>query len=263
MRDLELICDNLIEARVFADRNEAANHVEGHPWAIQISERHPASSYAVLGVWRLGTAMAAVRLLTARPRDRRRLLAHLTDVLSEQGFASVVSPFLEQPATKPFRQAGFDLHERLIVFKKRGLDFRDIVRTCVAREMTAGDIDAIVDIDAASFDDLWRFRHGDVSALLSTARGFVAVREGNVIGYNMVSVSRDVGTVGRLAVHPEHRSTGVGSTLLAAGLSWLEKAGCAEVTLCTQSDNRASRELYRRFGFAQLPDELAIMKKDM
>lgn len=262
-RDLGVLTDRLVDGGLFGGPVDVAQYVKDHPWAIQLSDSHPALTYGALGVWRTGTPMAAIRLFVARPRDRRPFLSHLTDIAKFEGFELVLSPFVDDAMSRLFRKSGFHERERLVVLKKRGLDFVPVKPACDTRELASSDDEAVAAIDAACFDDMWRFRPADVAAILRTVRGFVAVQEGRPIGYNMVSVSREAGTVGRLAVHPDYRNRGVGSTLLAAGLNWLREAGGTEVSLCTQNTNLASRRLYRRFGFQPLPDELSIMQKDL
>lgn len=259
----QAVAGRLIEAGVFAVEMELAEYVRRHPWGVQLDGRWPEETHAVLDVWREGTGVGIIRLFKARARHQRPFLAHLLRVLDSEGFREALSPGLVSTATRPFKKAGFAECERLLVLKKHTPLYRPRKPTCELRPIGDDDVTDVVSIDGACFDDLWRFSAGDVRRVLAGVSGFVAVQNGASIGYTMVSTAREAGTVGRLAVRPEFRNRGVGSTLLAAGLDWLREAGAKEVTLCTQRDNMQSRRLYRRFGFEQLPDELWIMQKDL
>lgn len=261
--DLERVASRLVEARIVSSADDVAAATAGCPWALHVHDRRPDTTHALLDVWRRGTGMAVVRHLSAHPREQSRFLKYLLGVLKREGFSVALSSLLDEASRKPFRKIGFEERERLIVLKKRGIGFRAVAPACELRPIQVRDIDAIVDIDETCFDELWRFRRGDVEGLLPGATGFVAVQDGLPIGYNMLSIAQETGTVGRLAVRPDHRNRGVGSTLLAAGLNWLADAGGTEVTLCTQHGNLTSRRLYRRFGFEQLPDDVVIMSRTL
>ena len=77
---------------------------------------------------------------------------------------------------------------------------------------------------------------------------------GDVRGYVVADVVTDfgraIGHVKDLAVHPEWRGRGVGSSLLSRALSVLEARGVRRVKLEVRAGNRAAQELYRSFGFS-------------
>ncbi|RJQ50983.1 MAG: GNAT family N-acetyltransferase [Actinobacteria bacterium] len=261
--DISRIAGCLVEGGLFAAEMELADYIRRHPWGIHLHQRCPEETHAVLDVWREGTGTSIIRLFKSRPRDQRPFISYLLDVLVDEGFSDALSPGLLPSATRPFKKAGFVECERLLVLKKRSLLHVPTQKACELRRLAAGDAGGIAAIDEECFDDMWRFRIGDTQKMLASVNGFVAIQNGAAMGYTMVSTSREAGTVGRLAVRPEHRNRGVGSTLLAAGLDWLREAGAKEVTLCTQRGNLRSRRLYRSFGFEQLPEELWIMQKDL
>ena len=78
--------------------------------------------------------------------------------------------------------------------------------------------------------------------------------EGEVRGYVVADVVSDFGrTVGHvkdIAVHPDWRGRGIGSTLLARALSVLEASGARRVKLEVRAGNEAAQALYRTFGFS-------------
>lgn len=258
-----LVAPELVKAGVIGRASDLHSQLASSPWALQVCLGWPRRTHGLLDVWRRGTRMGAVRHLEARSGERRRFLCHLLDILRDEGFELAVSPLLTDRAARPFTRMGFGEIERLVVLKKDRLRSAPADRVCEIRSAQATDAQAIAAIDAACFDEVWRLRSSDITAMLPETTAFVAVRDSRTIGYNMVSISRGAGTVGRLAVTPECQRQGVGSALLAAGLSWLRDAGGTSVTLCTQRGNAASRRLYARFGFELLPDELTLMQKEL
>lgn len=261
--DVTLVAPKLVEAGVIAGAEELAARILESPWLLQVRTLRPQATFGLLDSWRRGTQMAAIRHVVARSGERRRFLRHLLNILHEQGFRLALSPLLARDAQRPFRRVGFVERERLVVLRKSDPDFRPVKAACDVRRLEPQDAEALATLDRVCFDDVWHLPAADILAMLPGVAGFVAVQDGQLIGYNMVSTSREAGTVGRLAVRPDHRDRGVGSTLLAAGLTWLRDGGGTDTTLCTQQGNMASRRLYRRFGFEQLPEELSLMQKDL
>jgi ribosomal-protein-alanine N-acetyltransferase len=76
---------------------------------------------------------------------------------------------------------------------------------------------------------------------------------GNVVGFVLADVvpnqGRPLGHVKDLAVHPQRRNEGVGSTLLSRALMVLSQAGVVSVKLEVREGNEAARGLYEEFGF--------------
>ena len=77
---------------------------------------------------------------------------------------------------------------------------------------------------------------------------------GEVRGYVVADVVSDFGrTIGHvkdIAVHPDWRGRGIGSTLLSRALGVLEAAGARRAKLEVREGNDAAQELYRSFGFS-------------
>ena len=84
--------------------------------------------------------------------------------------------------------------------------------------------------------------------------GLGAAGDGEVRGYVVADLVSDFGrTVGHvkdIAVHPDWRGRGIGSTLLARALSVLAAGGARRAKLEVRAGNDAAQELYRAFGFS-------------
>jgi len=95
------------------------------------------------------------------------------------------------------------------------------------------------------------FTRTTFEALLhSNPEGFIlAEDEGNVIGYIVYSVSRNIGSIVSLAVLPEYRGRGIGQMLLDNALDTL--GGKVDlVELQVGVSNFAAISLYLKSGFA-------------
>ena len=127
------------------------------------------------------------------------------------------------------------------------------------RPAERADLVSVVRIERASFPQPWPY---DVFARYLDRPGFLVAVDpeadptvgdgsvGGVVGHVVADRVRDAGrTLGHvknLAVHPDRRGEGVGSTLLSEALSVLSPAA---VKLEVRESNDAARSLYGRFGF--------------
>jgi len=112
------------------------------------------------------------------------------------------------------------------------------------------DIPAIVVVDQAALPPHWwhsvtTIRRRDVTPHHLA----VAKVAGAVVGYAEGELRLPAAHLNRIAVHPDHQGHGIGALLLRDALRVFWKRGVERVTLNTQSDNRRSQRLYRRFGF--------------
>ena len=116
----------------------------------------------------------------------------------------------------------------------------------------------LVSIDAACFDEFWRYGRAELTDAAEKGELFVAERDGVILGYSTLAVYGASGTLGRLAVDPVMRRRGIARTLVADAASRTVRARATVFTLCTQRENRASRALYASLGFAELPEEFVV-----
>ncbi|HEX8068263.1 MAG TPA: GNAT family N-acetyltransferase [Thermoleophilaceae bacterium] len=79
----------------------------------------------------------------------------------------------------------------------------------------------------------------------------VALEGGRVVGTCRLLVEDGVARLGRMAVEPERRRSGVGAAILAAAEREARDAGAARVALHAQT---AARGLYERGGYVQRGD---------
>lgn len=140
------------------------------------------------------------------------------------------------------------------------------------RQATQADLLAVLRIERASFPQPWPFsafeRYLDEPGFLVAVNGGAkggqhgriaqsdAQRAESVVGYVVADLvpnhGRPLGHVKDIAVHPDCRGEGVGSTLLARALAVLDGHGAQSVKLEVRASNDTALGLYDEFGFQYL-----------
>jgi ribosomal-protein-alanine N-acetyltransferase len=127
------------------------------------------------------------------------------------------------------------------------------------RPVVQADLLPIIRIENASFPQPWPIeafeRYLDAPGfLVAVGDAPVADQIDSVplVGYIVVDVIKDGGTpwghVKDIAVHPERRGRGIGTTLLSEGIAAVAPE-VDRLTLEVRATNEAAQRLYRRFGF--------------
>jgi len=254
--DLSWVAPAAFRAHLVVDTAELMAIAGSEPWRVRVTGRGEA---AFVGRWREHGNDLAVLGLWCAPARVPVLVPDLIEVARHRGFDRLLGPLIPETHAGPYLGAGLRVIERVDVFRleKPGRVALTPPHAGVSlRQAVAADLDAIVRIDRAAFDDFWRYDPAQLEALLRTGRGAVAEEEGAAIGYTLATVSGGEGSLGRLAVVARGRRRGVGAALASEAIVWLAGQGVRAVTLSTQSDNAASRRLYVRLGFRRLPDTL-------
>ena len=118
------------------------------------------------------------------------------------------------------------------------------------RPARTADRSAIAAVDIAAFAAPWQLSVGMIRLALGQADYVsVAERDGQVIGYQLTTPSRNGAHLARLAVLPGEHGAGLGTALVADLIDHYERAGGREITVNNQHDNQASLAVYRRLGF--------------
>lgn len=122
------------------------------------------------------------------------------------------------------------------------------------RPAKRADLLAVVRIENASFSQSWPY---DAFEQFLGEPGFlVAETDGEIAGYVVADVTQQIGrTLGHVkdvAVHPDHRRSGIASALLSRSLGVLTARGAETVKLEVRRSNDGAKRLYREFGFDPL-----------
>ncbi len=120
------------------------------------------------------------------------------------------------------------------------------------RRMTLADVDAIADIEAASFRTPWKREAFVSEAANPAARYLVAEEDGAVIGYAGAWLILDEGHITNIAVAPTHRGRGVGRKLTAALMAYLSNLGASYAALEVRRSNTVAQGMYVSLGFIKL-----------
>jgi ribosomal-protein-alanine N-acetyltransferase len=122
----------------------------------------------------------------------------------------------------------------------------------VERVVSAEEIDAILEVERASFTNPWT-RDMYLSELGNQGVSFVyAARDakGKIIGFCSFWRIFDELHINNLAVAPACRRMGVGAALLARALTEGARLGATRATLEVRRSNEAALLLYKRFRFS-------------
>jgi ribosomal-protein-alanine N-acetyltransferase len=116
--------------------------------------------------------------------------------------------------------------------------------------MRLGDLDAVMEIEKASFRSPWS---GQVF-LEEMSRDWAHVdvvrdRDRRAVAFGNYWLVADEVHLLNIASHPEHRRQGHASRLLAHVIEFGRARACRVVTLEVRRSNAAAIRLYRRFGF--------------
>jgi ribosomal-protein-alanine N-acetyltransferase len=119
------------------------------------------------------------------------------------------------------------------------------------RRADAEDLLAVQRIEADSFPAPWHYTAFE--RFLGQPGFLVAEADDGVVGFVVADIlashGRPVGHVKNLAVHPDRRGQGVGTTLLSRVMMVLTGGGVDSVKLEVRASNDGARELYEQFGF--------------
>ena len=99
---------------------------------------------------------------------------------------------------------------------------------------------------------IWRY------ALEDAGEGAMVWRDpdGELCGFNMVHLSGREGWMGPLAVRPDRQGSGLGKTMIRAGVSWLRERGARTIGLETMPRTIENIGFYSRLGF--VPGHLTV-----
>ena len=232
------------------DRPHLIDHVRRFPGYAFCTDN--GKQFAIAGRWRRRAEIA--ELIEATRGDRREeLIEALTRSLAPQGVRLVVLDYgLEALDPGFYRQAGFNLVERIVEYERPGCSI--VVRPrpgLTIRRYEVADHDAILDLERVSFDWLWWNSSDEWDAYVATPAVEVLVGcvDERIVGYAGTTVYRRDGHLDRLAVRRDDQGHGYGAGLLTEALVRMGVRGVRRVGLTTQEHNARSQALYEHYGF--------------
>ncbi len=121
------------------------------------------------------------------------------------------------------------------------------------RRMTAADVDAVTEIEQATFARPWS-RDSFLREMEKNpaARYLVAEKDGRIIGYAGAWVILDECHITNIAVAEEERGQGVGKALTRALMQYVSNLGAAYATLEVRVSNARAQHVYASLGFVSV-----------
>lgn len=118
------------------------------------------------------------------------------------------------------------------------------------REMTVNDTDRVYQIENDSFFEPWSkkqlLKEFENNSFL---RHIVYEKDGEVVGFYIISHILDVVEIFTIAVDKDFRAEGIGSILLEDIIKRSEASDVNEIWLEVSTKNTAAINLYKKFGF--------------
>ena len=121
----------------------------------------------------------------------------------------------------------------------------------IIREASRFDIKKMADLDKICFTMPWSLMNFETE-IKRNHLGFYLVYEADskIVGYAGLWAIKPEGHITNVAVHPDYRRRGIGSTLMRELLKQsYERFGLTEFTLEVRISNIEAVKLYSRFGF--------------
>ena len=217
-------------------------------------------AYIAVGVGSAMPTAAGVRGVLAR--------------VAATGYVRVMTSALRPQEARAFLDAGFRERERLIVLRREIRD-GDAVAPTGDRRARRSDRPGVLAVDHAAFERAWRLDgQGLDEALAATPRvrfrvadapvgTVIDAPENSVAGYVICGRAGKAGYLQRLAVHPVAQGRGIGRTLIASSLAWLQRRGAHDIIVNTQATNQRAIDLYRATGFEPDRSELIVLEIDL
>ncbi len=120
------------------------------------------------------------------------------------------------------------------------------------REFNPLDLNAILSIEKDSFNKDTFDKETFIEFYRTEPYGFlVAEHDDKIIGYIITSVRRDYNIIS-IAVSPEYRKNGVGSSILKKGLEILESEDIRNARLLVRKSNKVAHKFYEKNDFKKV-----------
>lgn len=163
------------------------------------------------------------------------------------------------------RDWDFSIQDTVVTYAKKDLSIPTQGNQQVhVRPAHPGDLPALVALDEAAFDPLWRNSSQTFAHVLENLPYFVVAElAGQTVGYLFSNREGDTGHLSRVAVHPDYQGCGIGARLLAEAIEFFRTEKVKTITLNTQKDNAVSQRLYRHFDFQPMDEEALVLKRNL
>jgi ribosomal-protein-alanine N-acetyltransferase len=257
LHQAELLWPVVDAARLFGSKAAYQQFVADGRWRIRITA---AGGAAVLDRWRHTMPVIAIRGAWAPSAQIPVFVRDALDVGRQMGMDSVLSPLISRDLLPDYEKAGMHVLEEIVAFRSRPEDvacvpFSDQLEV---RRATPADAPGIIEVDRHSFFPFWRYGEFEIDEALRDGRVVVVDESETTVGYSILTMSRGIAMLARVAVLPTHRGQGIGKALVSDAARYAERASAVEVTLCTQAANAEARALYCNAGFTEVTEPYVL-----
>lgn len=121
--------------------------------------------------------------------------------------------------------------------------------TLVIEPVADDDVDAVHEIETASFPAPWRREFFESELRADWRFNVVARRGGEVVGYLFAMWLFDELHVNKIAVHESARRQGIADALMARCLEFARANAVKTITLEVRRSNEGAQEFYRQLDF--------------
>lgn len=159
------------------------------------------------------------------------------------------------------QESGFNHQQDIVVlvWQPTGRLPKPVRANLKIRSMQPKDLSPAHQVDCAAFNPLWRVSLNTLThSYRQSAIAAVAELEGEIVGYQISTLTSSSAHLARLAVHPSVHKQGVGSALMLDLLRQVDQRKPNKLTVNTQSDNLASIALYQKVGFSLTGDSFPV-----
>jgi ribosomal protein S18 acetylase RimI-like enzyme len=164
------------------------------------------------------------------------------------------------------RSLGFEKENFVETFIKNDSDLPLIkaVPGLLIRPVHDTDLPFLERIEEEAFEPLWRHSVASLALARRHALSFdVAQLDGEVVGYQFSTPVESGAHLARMTIDPAFQGGGIGTLLLAHACDNFHRQGLERISLNTQIDNWASRNLYQRFGFRPSGQRFPVWVADL
>jgi len=190
-----------------------------------------------------------------------RVWRALLDDLRANGARSIWLLVMEPWIAPIARRWGFRPANTVISLRRHSFDIpaSAALKGVTLRAAQDSDFDALLKVDAAAFESMWQYDR----EMLDLARRHAASltlleRDGRPVGYQLSTWHIDSGHLARLAVVPDQQGLGLGGLLIEDMLRFFAGRGTHTITVNTQEDNHASQQVYKRYDFRRVSQQVAV-----
>ncbi len=185
--------------------------------------------------------------------------------ISQQGGARVAAIAMQSWFQQVLLESGFKSHQSIVMLEWQYQPWRErAAEGFRIRPMRETDLEAVQQVDEASFDPLWQnsletlhraYKQALLVSVVENAEG--------IVGYQLSTGGGQRAHLARLAVHPAWQGHGLGHMLLADLFGKLVNNGIYRLSVNTQSDNSVSLGLYQRMGFIRTGEQYPVYTFDV